>query len=48
MIEMRKVCKWFGAFQALRDVDLSVAKGEASHSPHPVKAPACTRTRVTS
>ena len=28
MIEMRKVCKWFGAFQALRDVDLSVAKGE--------------------
>jgi len=28
MIEMRKVCKWFGTFQALRDVDLSVAKGE--------------------
>jgi len=28
MIEMRKVCKWFGSFQALRDIDLSVAKGE--------------------
>jgi general L-amino acid transport system ATP-binding protein len=28
MIEMRKVSKWFGAFQALKDIDLSVAKGE--------------------
>ena len=28
MIEMIKVSKWFGAFQALHDVDLSVARGE--------------------
>ena len=28
MIEMRKVAKWFGAFQALKDVDLTVARGE--------------------
>jgi general L-amino acid transport system ATP-binding protein len=28
MIEMIKVSKWFGAFQALREVDLSVARGE--------------------
>jgi len=28
MIEMRKVNKWFDAFQALKDVDLTVAKGE--------------------
>jgi general L-amino acid transport system ATP-binding protein len=28
MIEMIKVSKWFGAFQALHEVDLSVARGE--------------------
>jgi general L-amino acid transport system ATP-binding protein len=28
MIEMIKVSKWFGAFQALQDVDLTVARGE--------------------
>jgi general L-amino acid transport system ATP-binding protein len=28
MIEMIKVSKWFGLFQALRDVDLNVARGE--------------------
>jgi general L-amino acid transport system ATP-binding protein len=28
MIEMCRVSKWFGAFQALKDIDLSVAKGE--------------------
>ncbi len=28
MIEMRKVCKFFGDFQALHDVDLSVSRGE--------------------
>ena len=28
MIELRKVSKWFGAFQALKDVDLAVAAGE--------------------
>ena len=28
MIEMRRVSKWFGAFQALKDVDLLVGKGE--------------------
>ena len=28
MIEMLKVNKWFGAFQALKDVDLAVARGE--------------------
>jgi len=28
MIEMRRVSKWFGAFQALKDVDLVVGKGE--------------------
>ena len=28
MIEMSKVNKWFGAFQALKDVDLSVGRGE--------------------
>jgi general L-amino acid transport system ATP-binding protein len=28
MIEMRRVSKWFGAFRALKDVDLSVGKGE--------------------
>jgi len=27
-IEMRAVCKWFGDFQALKDVDLTVASGE--------------------
>jgi general L-amino acid transport system ATP-binding protein len=28
MIEMIKVSKWFGAYQALHEVDLSVARGE--------------------
>ncbi|MBI4207866.1 MAG: amino acid ABC transporter ATP-binding protein, partial [Betaproteobacteria bacterium] len=28
MIEMRKVNKWFGAFQALKDIDLVVGRGE--------------------
>ena len=28
MIEMSKVSKWFGTFQALKDIDLSVARGE--------------------
>src|SRR5688572_11597204 len=28
MIEMIKVSKWFGAFQALQDVDLTVGRGE--------------------
>jgi general L-amino acid transport system ATP-binding protein len=28
MIEMRRVSKWFGAFQALKDVDLVVGRGE--------------------
>src|ERR687890_723011 len=28
MIEMSKVNKWFGAFHALKDVDLAVARGE--------------------
>jgi general L-amino acid transport system ATP-binding protein len=28
MIEMRRVNKWFGDFQVLRDVDLEVARGE--------------------
>jgi general L-amino acid transport system ATP-binding protein len=28
IIRMIGVCKWFGPFQALRDVDLSVARGE--------------------
>ena len=28
MIEMRKVSKWFGAFQALKDVDLIIGRGE--------------------
>src|SRR5687767_13952644 len=28
MIEMLKVNKWFGAFHALKDVDLSVGRGE--------------------
>jgi general L-amino acid transport system ATP-binding protein len=28
MIEMVKVSKWFGAFQALHEVDLAVARGE--------------------
>jgi general L-amino acid transport system ATP-binding protein len=28
MIEMIKVSKWFGLFQALKDVDLNVARGE--------------------
>jgi general L-amino acid transport system ATP-binding protein len=28
MIEMIKVAKWFGAFQALKDVDLAVGRGE--------------------
>ncbi len=28
MIQMRKVSKWFGAFQALKDVDLTVGPGE--------------------
>ena len=28
MIEMIKVSKWFGLFQALKDVDLTVARGE--------------------
>ena len=28
MVEMIKVSKWFGLFQALADVDLSVARGE--------------------
>jgi general L-amino acid transport system ATP-binding protein len=28
MIEMSKVNKWFGAFHALKDVDLSVGRGE--------------------
>jgi general L-amino acid transport system ATP-binding protein len=28
MIEMRRVSKWFGAFQALKDVDLVVGAGE--------------------
>jgi general L-amino acid transport system ATP-binding protein len=28
MIEMLKVSKWFGAFQALKDVDLAVGRGE--------------------
>jgi general L-amino acid transport system ATP-binding protein len=28
MIEMIKVSKWFGAFQALKDVDLAVGRGE--------------------
>ena len=28
MIEMIKVSKWFGLFQALKEVDLSVARGE--------------------
>jgi general L-amino acid transport system ATP-binding protein len=28
MIEMVKVSKWFGAFQALKDVDLAVGRGE--------------------
>ena len=28
MIEMIKVSKWFASFQALRDVDLAVARGE--------------------
>lgn len=27
-IEFRKVCKWFGSFQALADVDLKIGKGE--------------------
>jgi general L-amino acid transport system ATP-binding protein len=27
-IEMRRVSKWFGAFQVLKDIDLNVAKGE--------------------
>ena len=28
MIEMIKVSKWFGVFQVLKDVDLTVARGE--------------------
>ena len=28
MIELRRVSKWFGAFQVLKDVDLAVAAGE--------------------
>ena len=28
MIEMRKVAKWYGSFQALKDVSLTVRKGE--------------------
>jgi general L-amino acid transport system ATP-binding protein len=28
MIEMRKVNKWFGPFQALKDVDLTLSRGE--------------------
>ena len=28
MIEMIKVNKWFGAFQALKDIDLTIARGE--------------------
>src|SRR5919198_3307 len=28
MIEMVKVNKWFGAFQALKEIDLSIARGE--------------------
>jgi len=28
MIEMHNVNKWFGAFHVLRDINLSVAKGE--------------------
>ena len=28
MIEMLKVNKWFGAFHALKDVDLSIGRGE--------------------
>jgi ABC-type polar amino acid transport system ATPase subunit len=28
MIEMRKVSKWYGSFQALKDVSLTVRKGE--------------------
>ena len=28
MIELSKVSKWFGTFQALKEVDLSVARGE--------------------
>jgi general L-amino acid transport system ATP-binding protein len=28
IIELKRVCKWFGAFQALKDVDLAVGRGE--------------------
>lgn len=28
MVEMEKVSKWFGAFQALKEVDLTVGRGE--------------------
>ena len=28
MIEMTRVSKWFGAFQALKDIDLTVGRGE--------------------
>ena len=28
MIEMRGVAKWFGRFQVLKDIDLSVGAGE--------------------
>ncbi|MDH5535406.1 MAG: ATP-binding cassette domain-containing protein, partial [Betaproteobacteria bacterium] len=28
MIEMRKVNKWFGDFHVLKDVDLTVGRGE--------------------
>ena len=28
MIEMRGVGKWFGRFQVLKDIELSVAQGE--------------------
>ncbi|MEC9482289.1 MAG: amino acid ABC transporter ATP-binding protein, partial [Halomonas sp.] len=28
MIEMRKLNKWYGDFHVLRDIDLTVARGE--------------------
>ena len=32
MIEMRKVNKWFGDFHVLKDVDLTVGRGEKFRS----------------